>query len=222
MLFQPATSYCEICHTFRFDFKSQAELLAALGRPDGLRKHTINKGITCEECQGAGAGMPSNCERCHRRFAWNADEAKKDGKPFINLLWSFGRTSWGDGNVEQGGGCHSPIQSQLSKELHFTSQKMVYEKVAGWQEPLKDGVTEVRAFLEKIRPDLAASRLPQPQKAQAQLMANQAQEILEAIMKVGSWGVHAPDCTQQKVKKAMILAEGAQATPGGRTQMAIK
>jgi len=53
-------------------------------------------------------------------------------------------------------------------------------------------------------------------------MANQAQDIIEAIMKDGSWGVHAPDYTQQKVKEAMILAEGAQSTLGGRTQMAIK
>jgi len=88
MLFQPASSYCEVCHSFKFDFKSQKELLAALGKPEELRKHTINKGITCEECHGAGAhlvgargaGMPSNCERCHQRFQYNADEAKKDPK----------------------------------------------------------------------------------------------------------------------------------------------
>ena len=57
MLFQPATSYCEVCHSFKFDFKSQAELIAALGKPEELRKHTINKGISCEECHGAGAHL---------------------------------------------------------------------------------------------------------------------------------------------------------------------
>ena len=81
----PATSYCEVCHSFKFDFKSQAELISALGNPAELRKHTINKGISCEECHGAGAHLvgarasaSSNCERCHQRFAWHADEAKAD------------------------------------------------------------------------------------------------------------------------------------------------
>jgi hypothetical protein len=49
MLFQPATTYCEVCHSFKFDFKNEGELTAALGHPDELRKHTISKGITCEE-----------------------------------------------------------------------------------------------------------------------------------------------------------------------------
>jgi hypothetical protein len=380
MLFQPASAYCEICHTFKFDFKSQAELLAALGRPEELRKHTINKGISCEECHGAGAhlvgargaGMPSNCERCHQRFAWNADEAqkdpkrpfsayfksrcpscgtegaqlyysahkqhgmgcgichdphevtandwkdrytvpglkkrcqdchasqagffakntihgnnrctschmpvmmscenfgaiqfpdyagfdtqrtshiwkilvdpevkslnppegkgrdyrdgawrlaKKDGKPYIDLMWSCGRTSWGDGNLEEGGGCHSPVQSRLATELHFTNQKKAYEKVYGWQKPVKEGVVAATALLEKIRPALEAYRLPQPQKAQAQLMANQAQDILEAIRKDASWGVHAPDYTYQKIKEALILLEGAQTLLAGKTQAAVK
>ncbi|MGI2260469.1 multiheme c-type cytochrome [Shewanella sp. GXUN23E] len=75
-LFQPASSYCEVCHTFKFDFKSKDEYFAALGNPEELRKHTISRGIACEECHGAGGhldggiggGMPSNCERCHQRF----------------------------------------------------------------------------------------------------------------------------------------------------------
>lgn len=33
MLFQPASSYCEVCHTFKFDFNSRDELLA-LGARD--------------------------------------------------------------------------------------------------------------------------------------------------------------------------------------------
>ena len=90
MLFQPATTYCEVCHSFKFDFKSDAELIAALGNPEELRKHTISKGIGCEECHGAGAHLvggrganASNCERCHQRFAWNKDEAMQDPKrPF--------------------------------------------------------------------------------------------------------------------------------------------
>ncbi|AZQ13159.1 multiheme c-type cytochrome [Shewanella khirikhana] len=75
-LFQPASSYCEVCHTFKFDFQSKDEFLSALGDPKKLQEHTISKGIACEECHGAGGhldggvggGMPSNCERCHQRF----------------------------------------------------------------------------------------------------------------------------------------------------------
>ncbi|EPP1572751.1 multiheme c-type cytochrome [Campylobacter lari] len=90
-VFQPATAYCETCHTFKFDFKSKEEFYKALGNPKELQKHTISKGITCEECHGAGAhlygargaGMPSNCERCHQRFSYNETDAKiNPRKPF--------------------------------------------------------------------------------------------------------------------------------------------
>ncbi len=127
MLFQPATSYCEVCHSFKFDFKNQQELMAALGNPEELRKHTVNKGITCEECHGAGAhllgargaGMPSNCERCHQRFAWNADEAKANpDKPFSSFFktkcpacGTEGSQSYNTAHYEKGmrcGTCHDP------------------------------------------------------------------------------------------------------------------
>ncbi|WP_028114206.1 cytochrome c3 family protein [Ferrimonas kyonanensis] len=80
-LFQPAASYCEVCHTFKFDFQNKQEFFDALGDPKKLREHTISKGIACEECHGAGAhldggvggGMPSNCERCHQRFNYVAE-----------------------------------------------------------------------------------------------------------------------------------------------------
>jgi len=372
MLFQPASSYCEVCHSFKFDFKTTDELVAALGHPEELRKHTISKGITCEECHGAGghmvgargAGMPSNCERCHQRFAWNAEDAaknptkpfnsffktacpacgtegsqsyytthkehgmdcstchdphevtandwkdpytipglkkqcqdchkdqaaffakntihgtnrctschmpvmgscenfgtiqypdnggfdtqrashiwkilvdpvartmnpppgkgrdyrdgawrleKKNGKPYIDLMWSCGRTSWGDPDLAQTGGCHSPAMSQLPKEYQFTTQKMIYDKVVGWQGPVKTGVAEVNAALDKLRPAFAKSHAAVSAKAQAQLMANQAQDIISAVQKDGSWGVHAPDYMLQKVKEAKLLVDGAKATLG--------
>ncbi|MGI2260445.1 cytochrome c3 family protein [Shewanella sp. GXUN23E] len=90
-LFQPASSYCEVCHSFKFDFKNKDEFYAALGDPKKLQEHTIAKGITCEECHGAGGhldggvggGMPSNCERCHQRSNYidgNAENPDFDGK----------------------------------------------------------------------------------------------------------------------------------------------
>jgi hypothetical protein len=377
MLFQPATSYCEVCHSFKFDFKSQAELIAALGKPEELRKHTINKGISCEECHGAGAHLvgargtsPSNCERCHQRFAWNKDEAmkdpkrpfsaffkskcpscgtegsqayytahngagmtcgtchdphevtandwkdpytvpglkrqcqdchkdqraffakneihganrctschmpvmmscenfgtiqfpdhggfdtqrashiwkilvdpvaktlnppdgkprdakdvpwrlaKKDGKPYIDLTWSCGRTSWGDADLAAAGGCHSPAQSKLPKELHFKDQRQIYEKVVAWQAPVKEGVAQVKGLVAGARKSLAAAKLPKAKLAQVQVMVNQAQEILDAVARDGSSGVHAPAYTLEKVKEARLLAEGAQAALGGKEKLA--
>ena len=87
MMFQPASSYCEVCHSFKFDFKSKEDFYNAIGDAKKLREHTISQGISCEECHGAGAhlygargaGMPSNCERCHQRFAYQDDE--KDPNP---------------------------------------------------------------------------------------------------------------------------------------------
>jgi hypothetical protein len=371
-LFQPASSYCEVCHSFKFDFKNQQELFAALGNPAELRKHTVNKGITCEECHGAGAhlvgargaGMPSNCERCHQRFAFNEDEAKKDpkhqlssyfksacpscgtegsqsyytkhgekgmrcgtchdphevtqndwrdsytepalkkqcqdchsaqagffannpshgthkcsschmpvmmscenfgtiqfpdkagfdntraahiwkinvspdektlnppegkgrdfkgawrltkkdGRPYIDLMWSCGRTSFSDGNLLHAGGCHSGAQSQLPKNLHFTDQKQVFNVVEGWQRPVKESVKGLKANFARLDPQLASSAIPQAQKGQIQVMLNQAKDIVTAIEKDGSWGVHAPDYTLKKVREAETLASGAKASLDG-------
>jgi len=378
MLFQPATSYCEVCHSFKFDFKNQGELLAALGKPEELRKHTINKGISCEECHGAGAHLmgargvaSSNCERCHQRFAWSKDEAqqdpkrpfgtyfkskcpscgtegaqsyysahkdhgmgcdtchdphevtanswkdtytipglkkqcqdchkeqaaffgkntvhggnrctschmpvmmscenfttiqfpdyggfdtqrashiwkilvdpeakslnpppgkardakdgswrlaKKDGKPFIDLQWSCGRTSWGDPDLAQAGGCHSAAQSQLPKGLLFTNQKQIYEKVVAWQKPVKDGLAELKGVAAKARQGLAASKLPKARLAQVQLMVNQAQDIADSIGRDGSSGVHAPSFTLDRVKEARLLIDGAQRILEGK-ELALK
>jgi hypothetical protein len=381
MLFQPATSYCEVCHTFKFNYKSQADLINDLGNPVALRSHVVNKGITCEDCHGAGAhlygargaGMPSNCERCHQRFAWNADEAKqnpkkpfsaffkskcpscgtegaqayntthyekgircgtchdphevtqndwrdsytipglkkkcedchaeqaeffkendihggndctschmpvmmscenfntiqfpdyagfdntrashiwkilvdpeaktlnppegkgrdfkdgawrlakKDGKPYLDLMWTCGRTSFSDGNVLNGAGCHSMAQSALPEEMRFANQKQIYDKVMQWETPVKEGVAEVKTSLGRINSTILVSKLTPAQKAEIQVMANQAQAIVNAIQKDGSWGVHAPKYTLQKVNQAKILVDGAQAALAGqKTQVAAK
>jgi hypothetical protein len=375
MLFQPATSYCEVCHSFKFDFKSQAELIAALGKPEELRKHTINKGISCEECHGAGAHLvgardtqPSNCERCHQRFAWNADEAKADpkkpfssyfksrcpscgtegsqafytahsqkgmtcstchdphevtandwrepvtvpglkkqcqdchaaqaavfaknemhgankcsschmptmmscenfgtiqypdqagfdtqrtahiwkirvdpeaktlnpppgkdrtfkdgawrlardqGKPYIDLQWSCGRTSWADDDLRSAGGCHSPILSELRPGLQFRSQKQIYDVVNGWQKPVRDGSAEVKALLARLKPAIAASKLPKAKLAQAQHLASDAEEILAMLARDGSSGVHAPAFTLAKVNEAKLLAQGALELLGAKAE----
>ena len=43
MYFQAGSSYCEVCHPWKFDFKNQNEFYSALGNPKELQKHTISK-----------------------------------------------------------------------------------------------------------------------------------------------------------------------------------
>lgn len=95
MMFQPASSYCEVCHSFKFDFKSKKDFYNAIGDAKKLREHTISQGISCEECHGAGAhlygargaGMPSNCERCHQRFAYQDDEKNPNPRKPFNVYF---------------------------------------------------------------------------------------------------------------------------------------
>lgn len=370
MLFQPGSSYCEVCHSWKFDFKSEKEFFAALGNPKELQKHTISKGISCEECHGAGAhlygargaGMPSNCERCHQRFAWNKPEAEKDpkhpfnsyfksscpscgtegsqmynsahyekgmrcntchdphevtqndwkdsytktglkkncqdchasqadfmaqggthsgnnctschmpnmmscenfgtiqypdqagfdavrashiwrikvdktaktlnppegqprtsktkgwtiakdkdGKGYLDLMWTCGRTAWSDPNLQQAGGCHSPIQSFLPDELKFKDQSMAYDKVMGWQTPVKEGYAKIQNSLKEIDQALAKSNAPVADKAQVQLLAQQARDIADKIKKDGSWGVHGPAYSKKLVDEGQVFTQQALA-----------
>jgi hypothetical protein len=376
MLFQPVSSYCEVCHTFKFDFKSRDELLKALGNPVELQKHTISKGIACEECHGAGGhlvgaaargSVPSNCERCHQRFAWNEQQAKqsplrpfgsyfksrlpscgtegsqayntkhqdagmncstchdphlvtandwrdpytepglkkqcedchrtqaaffgkrdihekstctschmpvmmscenfaaiqysdhagfdtartshiwtirvdpafktinppegksrdwkegpwmfdkdKEGRPALDLMWTCGRSSWSDGHLIRTGGCHSPAMSELPGKLKFKSQQQIYERVMTWQQPVKDGMAEIKVALENACKAMAGSKAPKERQAEAQLMINQAQEIFDAVAKDGSSGVHAPNYSRQRVEEAKLLAAVAGDIAAGK------
>ncbi|MGP1580308.1 MAG: cytochrome C [Wolinella sp.] len=83
MFFQANASYCEVCHPFKFDFKTKKEFYSVLGNAKELQKHTISKGVSCEECHGAGGHLDeannfrtSNCERCHQRFNFSPDLAR--------------------------------------------------------------------------------------------------------------------------------------------------
>jgi hypothetical protein len=92
-----------------------------------------------------------------------------------------------------------------------------------WQKPVKEGVTEVKTSLMLANSRLLTAKLSSQQKAQVQLMINEAQAIIESVQKDGSWGVHAPDYTLQKVKEAKVLAVGANATLlAGNKQLAKK
>ena len=44
------------------------------------------------------------------------------------------------------------------------------------------------------------------------VMINQAKDIVTAVEKDGSWGVHAPEYTLKKAREAETLVKGAQAS----------
>ncbi len=157
---------------------------------------------------------PEGQDRSYKDGSWRL--AKKDGKPFIDLMWSCGRTSYMDGTVIAGGGCHSGVQSSQPKDLQFTNQRMIYDKVMAWENPVKQGVAAVTAALAKLDAEVPKSRLSAAQKAQVQLMENQAEEIITAVQKDGSWGVHAPSYTLKKVNEAKLLSDGASAVLAGK------
>ena len=381
-MFQPGSSYCEICHTWKFDFKSQDELYAALGDAKKLRAHTVAKGVSCEECHGAGAhlygargaGMPSNCERCHQRFVYNADDAAKnfktpfnsyfksfcpacgtegsqshytkhyqkgmrcttchdphevtsndwashytvpnlkkecqdchttaayffskggthsrnsctschmpmmgscenfasiqrpdmagfdnvrrshiwrilvdpekksinppdgakdrkltnpkgwhltkdDGRPYLDLMWTCGRTAFADKYVVDAMGCHSPIQSKFPESLRFKDQKTIYNKVVAWQTPVKEGYAKVIADLTNINDMLKITKLSTADRAQAQLYAEEARINAAKIKDDGSWGVHSPQFSKQLIEEAKVYCEQALAIINGASKTAQK
>ncbi|MBL0686600.1 MAG: cytochrome C [Sulfurospirillum sp.] len=94
MQVQAASSYCQVCHPWKFDFKDKKEFYSALGDAKKLQDHTVSKGISCEECHGAGGHldgaqglMTSNCERCHQRFSFRpflAEKFRKSKNPALS------------------------------------------------------------------------------------------------------------------------------------------
>jgi hypothetical protein len=153
---------------------------------------------------------PEGKGRDFKDGAWRL--TKKDGKPYLDLMWSCGRTSWGDPDLAQTGGCHSPALSSLPADLQFKNQRMIYDKVMGWQNPVKAALKDVEASLPALRQALATCTLGRKDKAQVQLMLNQAQDIVDTVRKDGSWGVHAPTFTKDRLEEARTLLQGAEAT----------
>ena len=380
-MFQPGSSYCEICHTWKFDFKSQDELFAALGDGEKLRAHTIAKGVSCEECHGAGAhlygargaGMPSDCERCHQRFVYHREDAKAnpkapftsyfksfcpacgtegsqshytkhyqkgmrcttchdphevtsndwtsqytvpnlkkncqdchttaayffsqggthsrnsceschmpkmgscenfaaiqrpdmagfdnvrashiwrilvdpekksinppegadrklvspkgwhltkdEGRPYLDLMWTCGRTAYQDKHVVDAMGCHSPIQSKFPEMMRFKDQKTIYNKVIAWQTPVKEGYAKVIADMANIQDLLKVTNLSTADRAQVQLYAEEARLNAAKIKDDGSWGVHAPKFAKQLVDEATTYTTQALAILNAANKTAKK
>ncbi len=379
LMFQPGSSYCETCHSWKFDFESKEEFMAAIGNKEELEKHTIAKGISCEECHGAGAhlygargaGMPSNCERCHQRFSFSEEDAAKDprkqfnayfksscpscgtegaqmfssehydkgircatchdphevtkndwkdgytvtnlkkncedchetqksffksggihgatsctgchmpnimscenfaavqmpdaggfdnvraahiwrikvdktaktlnppagkerdpmtvkgwmidrdddGRFYLDLMWSCGRTSYSDVNLmgPGGTGCHSPFQSTLPENLHYSDQETIYNDVMKWQQPVLDGLEQLKDGLKDINTGLVANtRLSISAKSEVLMLAKEIQSTMDLINKDGSKGVHGPKFTKDLVDQALVHLELAKGIVAGK------
>ncbi|WP_345337000.1 cytochrome C [Ferrimonas pelagia] len=145
LMFQPASSYCEVCHTMKFNFASSEEFFDALGDAKKLQEATIARGISCEECHGAGGhmvdgnggGMPSNCERCHQRFVWNEAAQEADERNPFNSYFKSACPSCGtegsqmyfSAHYEKGmrcSTCHDPhevTKNDWTSDVTYTNQK---------------------------------------------------------------------------------------------------
>jgi hypothetical protein len=108
------------------------------------------------------------------------------------------------------------VLSELKDDLKFRNQRQIYGIVNGWQKPVKEGIVEARGLLGKVKPALAASKLGKARVAEAQHLASDAEEIIAAIERDGSSGVHAPAYTLGKVREAKLMAEGALDVLGGK------
>ena len=141
-------------------------------------------------------------------------ERDANGRFFIDLMWSCGRTSFSDANLVKPGatGCHSAVQSTLPKDLHFTDQEMIYEKVAAWQTPVKEGYEKIKQGLRDLDKAMANNpALDTESKAKAIFLANQANDIKKKLEEDGAWGVHGPQYAKKIVNEALVYIEQAQA-----------
>lgn len=148
---------------------------------------------------------------------WRLDR-DENGRFFVDLMWSCGRTSFSDPNLMGPGasGCHSAVQSTLPKDLHYTDQEKIYDVVMKWQTPVKTGFAEISDGIKKIDKAMANSNLSTDKKVEVITLTKQAQEILEKLQKDGSWGVHGPKYSKKIVDEALVYVEQAQNILNGK------
>lgn len=162
---------------------------------------------------------PAGKERSSSVKGWRFD--REDGRYFVDLMWSCGRTAFEDPNLVKPGtsGCHSVIQSTLPKELHYKDQATIYDAVMQWQKPVKDGYAFVEDKLKDVDKAMVENKkLSTEQKSRALSYAKQAQDILDRLKKDGSWGVHGPKYAQKLIDEAKVYAEHAKDIATGKSK----
>lgn len=155
---------------------------------------------------------PEGKERSPKTSGWTIAR-DDDGRFFLDLMWACGRTSFSDPNLMGPGasGCHSAVQSNLPKKLHFTDQETIYDIVVGWQKPVKDGYENILKGVKEIDKAMAENpKLSVEKKSRVITLANQARAIAEKLQKDGSWGVHGPVYSKKIVDEALVYIQEAK------------
>ena len=133
---------------------------------------------------------------------------KDEGRPYLDLMWTCGRTAYQDKHVVDAMGCHSPIQSKFPEMMRFKDQKTIYNKVI--------------ADMASIQDLLKVTKLSTADRAQVQLYAEEARLNAAKIKDDGSWGVHAPKFAKQLVDEATTYTTQALAILNAANKTAKK
>ena len=147
---------------------------------------------------------------------------KDEGRPYLDLMWTCGRTAYQDKHVVDAMGCHSPIQSKFPEMMRFKDQKTIYNKVIAWQTPVKEGYAKVIADMANIQDLLKVTNRSTADRAQVQLYAEEARLNAAKIKDDGSWGVHAPKFAKQLVDEATTYTTQALAILNAANKTAKK
>ena len=137
-------------------------------------------------------------------------QRNKDGRNFVDLMWSCARTSWADKDMQDTKGCHSPVVSELKETLHFKNQKQVYDEVMGWQTPIKSDFSQVKIGIQGIYSILETKKLNSSDKTRVYELIEKAQDTVDLIEKDGSWGMHGFKYTKQRLEAAKEYIKEAQ------------
>ena len=190
------------------------ENFASIQRPDlagfdNVRKSHIWRILVDPEKKSINPPEGATDRKLSSPKGWHL--TKDDGRPYLDLMWTCGRTAFADKNQVDALGCHSPIQSKFPEPLRFKDQKTIYNKVVAWQTPVKEGYAKITADLLTISDMLEVSKISNADKAQVQVYAEQARTIAAKIKDDGSWGVHAPKYAKQLVQEGQVFTEQALA-----------
>ncbi len=134
----------------------------------------------------------------------------EEGHGYLDLMWSCARTANAEKEVTDNKGCHSAFLSELEKGLQYTDQKVIYDEVMKWQNPVKAGYDAAVKSLDRIHKLMEITKLSAESKTEVLMLIDKAQDIVDQVKKDGSWGVHAPHYMAQRTETAQAYLAQAQ------------
>ena len=202
---------CESCH---MPMMGSCENFAAIQRPDlagfdNVRRSHMWRILVDPEKKSINPPEGTKDRKLTSPKGWNL--TKDDGRPYIDLMWSCGRTAFADRYLVESMGCHSPIQSKFPESMRFKDQKTIYNKVIAWQTPVKEGYAKITADLLTIQDKLEVAKISDADRAQVLLYVEQARKNAAKIKDDGSWGVHGPKYAKTLVNEGKTFCEQALA-----------